>query len=359
MQSLLAQCTTEAINRCPRGSSSGRTPFLPVRPQLRVRAGRPAPCRVAAQAAAAEEAADAVPAAGAKRAPQEMTPDWARAVELQQTGEVFETQVTAVRTSGAIVQVGRLQGFVPFKLMDPGRLAGLAVSDGGGDGGDARQRDFRPLVGEKLSVKVTQVIVPERRLICSEKAAMLDAVCHKLQVCLPVRELSWDWVGSAGEVVHRGQRVRCTVLRVDMPPRSRVTVSLKRMQKDPLKETLDVLLPLDAEGGKAAGGGGGGGGGVPHGVEDILEALRREPGVTSVALGRRVTEKRTVSQARRRVGGAGRGRDLEVWMTKEVVQGGFNLVARAGRVAQEIRVATAMGSEEMRAVVQRVLRSLA
>lgn len=50
--------------------------------------------------------------------------------------------------------------------------------------------------------------------------------------------------------------------------------------------------------------------------------------------------------------------DLELWITKEEVEYGFNLAVRAGRVVQEVRVATGMSADEMRAAVQRVLRSI-
>jgi hypothetical protein len=86
--------------------------------------------------------------------------------------------------------------------------------------------------------------------------------------------------------------------------------------------------------------------GVPPGVDEILEALDAQPGIGSITLGRCVEEKRTVSQ------------DLELWITKETVAGGYNLAVRAGRVVQEVIVATSMGPEEMRATVQRVLRSI-
>jgi hypothetical protein len=59
-----------------------------------------------------------------------------------------------------------------------------------------------------------------------------------------------------------------------------------------------------------------------------------------------VEEKRAVAQ------------DLELWMAKGAVEDGHNLVVRAGRLVQEIHVATALPAEDMRAVVQRVLRQL-
>ena len=50
--------------------------------------------------------------------------------------------------------------------------------------------------------------------------------------------------------------------------------------------------------------------------------------------------------------------DLELWITKEIVDDGYNLAVRAGRMVQEVHVATAMSPEQMRSTVQRVLRSI-
>jgi hypothetical protein len=88
--------------------------------------------------------------------------------------------------------------------------------------------------------------------------------------------------------------------------------TLKRMEADPLTETLDALLPLEE-------GGGGGGeesgrsaaeGNVPAAVGAVCAALRAQPGVDALRLGRQVEEKRAVSQ------------DLELWMSREVVADG-------------------------------------
>ena len=50
--------------------------------------------------------------------------------------------------------------------------------------------------------------------------------------------------------------------------------------------------------------------------------------------------------------------DLELWISKEAVEGGYNLVARAGRTVQEVLVSTALPLDEMKAAMQRVLRRL-
>ena len=59
-----------------------------------------------------------------------------------------------------------------------------------------------------------------------------------------------------------------------------------------------------------------------------------------------VEEKRAVSQ------------DLELWISKEAVKDGYNLVVRTGRLVQEIHVTTDLPSEGMKESVQRVLRQL-
>ena len=57
-------------------------------------------------------------------------------------------------------------------------------------------------------------------------------------------------------------------------------------------------------------------------------------------------EKRAVSQ------------DLELWISKESVQDGYNLVVRTGRLVQEIHVTTQLPGQSMKQAVQRVLRKL-
>ena len=57
-------------------------------------------------------------------------------------------------------------------------------------------------------------------------------------------------------------------------------------------------------------------------------------------------EKRAVSQ------------DLELWISREGVTDGFNLVARSERTVQELHVATQLSAQDMKQVVQKVLQEL-
>ena len=150
-------------------------------------------------------------------------------------------------------------------------------------------------------------------------------------------------MANVGAVVTKGQVVKTKVVDLSAGPQCKVVVSLKRMEGDPLQETLDSVLPLETEFAvddvvPTA---------IPQGVEDILNELAGERGVDEVTLGRRVEERRTVSQ------------DLELWMSKEQTTDGYNLIARAGRVVQEIHVRTTMDVSAMKQTVQRVLGKVA
>lgn len=290
---------------------------------------------------------------------EEIPAAWEKAIELLQRGDSFTSTISNVNKSGVLIPVGKLSGFIPYKLMNRNTLSSID-----------RDSWTEKLVGREITVKVTQVVVPERRLICSEKAVMLEQAASKLkkgdivegeisslhnfgafveisspdayagtEVILPLRELSWDWVANVGAVVKKGQNVKVKVVDVSSGPQCKVVVSLKRMEGDPLKENLDNVMPLDDLGVEqevpAT---------MPQGVEDILDELSNENGIEEVTLGRRVEERRTVSQ------------DLELWMSKEQLTDGFNLVARAGRVVQEIHVRTSMDAQSMKGAVQRVLK---
>lgn len=50
--------------------------------------------------------------------------------------------------------------------------------------------------------------------------------------------------------------------------------------------------------------------------------------------------------------------DLELWISREEVEGGYALVARAGRLVQEIRVSTELSRDEMKKLVQQILSQL-
>ena len=51
--------------------------------------------------------------------------------------------------------------------------------------------------------------------------------------------------------------------------------------------------------------------------------------------------------------------DLEIWISKEKVEDGYALLARSGRLVQEIRVKTSLSVEDIKETTQRLLGELA
>lgn len=51
--------------------------------------------------------------------------------------------------------------------------------------------------------------------------------------------------------------------------------------------------------------------------------------------------------------------DLELWIAKERLEDGYNLITRAGRTVQELKVTTDVPLDAMKSAVQTVLRRLA
>jgi ribosomal protein S1 len=61
-----------------------------------------------------------------------------------------------------------------------------------------------------------------------------------------VSELSWDPVRNPRDLLEEGQMVRVKVIQVDLD-RMRLALSMKQLQADPLLETLDTLMPVEAQ----------------------------------------------------------------------------------------------------------------
>lgn len=281
--------------------------------------------------------------------------------------------------------VAGLRAFAPLSRLDPARLPG----DGSG-------RLPSAMVGAPIKVKVLQVNAAGKQLIVSERAASVadlassvqpgdvlagvvtrladygafvslqspDGGLHGAEGLIHISELSWDAVLTPEAVVQPGTVVRAVVLAADAA-RGRIELSLKRLEADPLTQTLDALLPIGTDGAyvgappapasapdasffaeAAASASGASPSSIPAPIEGVCAALRAEPGVASLRVGRQVEEKRAVSQ------------DLELWISREVVADGYTLVARSGRLVQEIHVTTGMGPDEIRGAVTRVLSRL-
>eukprot|EP00884_Botryococcus_braunii_P011796 jgi/Botrbrau1/20617/Bobra.113_1s0043.1 len=300
--------------------------------------------------------------------PQPTEEDWAYILELQEQGQTVNGKIRSVNRGGILLDVGRVSGFIPFSKMDPSRLPRRDEDQQGFQ--QYNVQDLQYLINKPISAKVVQVNKPEGKLVLSERAAMTsqlanqlkpgdivdgivtrlrdfgafvslrspDGRMHGIEGMIHVSELSWKRVLTPESVVQTGSAVRCLVKRAQG---QRIELSLKLPEEDPLMETFDSMLPpeegrveemVPTQ--------------VPETIEAVCAALAGQSDISSVNLGRQVEEKSVVSQ------------DLELWISREEVEGGYALVARAGRLVQEIRVSSDLSRDEMKKVVQQIVTQL-
>lgn len=291
--------------------------------------------------------------------------DWKKAETYKKNHEIFEGRVEGSNSGGVRVRFHSLQGFLPYSQMSPSHL--LKV------GGNILSEVGKDLMGSTLSLKVIRVSEEEETLVFSEKQAMWEKFSIKVgdvfegrvssvtrfgafvELRFPdggyyvdglvhISEVSWDLVRDVRDVLKKGDDVRVKVIQIDVE-KSRLSFSIKQLQADPLFETLDTLMPhegtLNTVTSTADDV-------VPseplRDLEQICEELLREKGIINVKIGRRVLEKRVVSQ------------DLELWLSNMPVEGGkFTLLARAGRLVQEVHLGTSLEREGIKQAVQRVM----
>ena len=188
--------------------------------------------------------------------------DWHEAEELFKTQNVFEGQVAGFNKGGLIVKVGKVRGFVPAS-----QLVSVPGGKPGAEGEEEESKadkQWQPLVGKKLQLKVIEMDRARNRLILSERAAMRDwrkvqkeKLLSELHVGMHLKgkvisladfgafvdlggadglvhlsEISWKRVTHPKEVLKVGQEVEVEVLNVDHD-RKRIGLSLKRLEQDP------------------------------------------------------------------------------------------------------------------------------
>ena len=185
--------------------------------------------------------------------------DWLRVQDLLESKEVFEAEVTDFNRGGVLVSFGRLQGFVPNSHL---------TSIPRGLRGDRLREAKAELVGQTLSLVVTEVDQRRRRLILSERAAerhrrqqlleeltegeVRSGVVRNLvdfgafvdlggaDGLIHISELDWGHVDHPSDVLSVGDEVEVYVLSVDRG-RERIALSRKRLLPDPWQRVIADL----------------------------------------------------------------------------------------------------------------------
>ncbi|KAJ8530788.1 hypothetical protein K7X08_023669 [Anisodus acutangulus] len=299
--------------------------------------------------------------------PDRKSADWKAAKTYSERGLVYEGKVEGFNGGGLLIRFYSLVGFLPFPQMSPYHSCKEPQK--------TIQEIARDLTGSVLSVKVIQADEDKRRLIFSEKEASWLKFSNQINVgdtfqarvgsvedygafvhlrfpdgsyhltgLVHVSEVSWDLVHDVRDILTEGDDVRVKIINIDWE-KSRITLSIKQLEEDPLLETLDQVIhkdasvhpnSLDSNGSSVI---------KPLlGLETIIEELMQEDGIYDITISRQGFEKRVVSQ------------DLQLWLSNAPASGDhFTLLARAGRQVQEIQLTTSLDQEGIKRALQRVL----
>ncbi|TVU44098.1 hypothetical protein EJB05_03530 [Eragrostis curvula] len=320
----------------------------------------------ATQSDASSSATSAAPPIDEARLAQ-VAADWQAARADKEQGKILTLPVLRANTGGLIVRFNSLQGFVPNPLLSPAHWCK--------DPKRPIQDITKELVGSSISVKVSEVNEEEKKLVFSEKDASWSTYSPQIRIgdiydgivgsmfpygafvhlrfpdgyyhltgLVHISEVSWDLVQDVQDFLNEGDAVKVIVVSIDTA-KSRIALSIRQLEEDPLLETLDKVIPLDADQSPNASATS-----SPleiellPGLDGICNELLQEDGITDVQFGRQASEKRVVSQ------------DLELWLSNVPVKDNkFKLLARAGRQVQEVYLTTSLDQEGIKKAVQRVL----
>ncbi|KAG9142226.1 hypothetical protein Leryth_007661 [Lithospermum erythrorhizon] len=251
--------------------------------------------------------------------------DWKAARAYYERGLIYEGRIESSNGGGLLIRFSSLIGFLPYPQLSPTHSCKEPEK--------SIQEIARGLTGSIISVKVIKADEPSRKLIFSEKEAnwarysnlikvgdILDTKVGSLEEygaflhlrfpdggyyltgLVHISEVSWDLVHDVQDVLTVGDELMAKVVNIDRA-KSRITLSIKQLEEDPLFETLEKVIPQD--------------GSVDSnssnmsdisieplpGLEGIFDELLKEDGIKDVKITRQGFERRVVSQ------------DLQLWLS--------------------------------------------
>ncbi len=178
-----------------------------------------------------------------------------------ETGDPLQVMVKEANRGGLLVVYGDMEGFIPLSQLSPSHYPRVP----GGNTGEIL-RKLQRFVGQFLTVKVLSFERAQNKLIFSEKAAGDKEQEEKvkqfkigqrlkgkvtglvnfglfvdvggLEGLVHISEVSWDRVEDLKKLYKVGDEVEVEVIAIEGP---RVSLSIKRLQKDPWQEEVKKL----------------------------------------------------------------------------------------------------------------------
>ncbi|CAH1452911.1 unnamed protein product [Lactuca virosa] len=248
--------------------------------------------------------------------------DWKAARAHYENGIVYQGRIEGSNGGGLLIRFYSLVGFLPYPQLSPSHYCKEPEK--------SIQEIAKTLTARVGSVEDYGAFAHLR----------FPDGCYHLTGLVHVSEVSWDLVQDVRDILNEGDLVKVKVIGVDRN-KSRITLSIKQLEEDPLLETLEKVIPQDDSGGSTS---------EDYvidplpGLETIVEELKREEGIIDIKITRQGFEKRVVSQ------------DLQLWLSNAPPNGNqFTLLARAGRQVQEIQLVTSLNQDGIKFALQRVL----
>lgn len=185
---------------------------------------------------------------------------WENLEKLMNEGTVIGINVTEANKGGLMVQVGKIDGFLPVSQLTVEHYPRV-------EGGDKSRilEKLNQFINTELKVKVIDVDEKEGKLIVSEKAAweqQQEKVISQYKVgdiingtitgvvdfgafiefgdnlegLVHISELAWQRIDSPSDYVKVGDKVKAKIISIDG---SRISLSLKSLQVDPWQKATE------------------------------------------------------------------------------------------------------------------------
>ena len=185
---------------------------------------------------------------------------WDRLRKMKDEGKTVEVSVFDANKGGLIIKLDKIAGFLPVSQLSPEHYPRVV----GGNKSKILEK-LKILIGAKLEVQVIDVDDEEGVLIVSERAidneqrtkilkgykkgdvveGMVTGVVDfgafmefgdGLEGLIHISELGWQRIDNPRDVVREGQKIKAQIIDIH---NNKVSLSLKRLQKDPWEAIKD------------------------------------------------------------------------------------------------------------------------
>jgi len=189
---------------------------------------------------------------------------WQKLNDFKNSGEIVEAKILSANKGGLLVQLDRVQGFLPVSQLSAEHYPRV-------EGGNKNKilEKLRGYINKKFKVKILDIdekeeklIVSEKQIFAEERQAMLQAISPgdvvdgkitavvdfgvfiefevkkggKMEGLIHISELAWQRIDHPRNMFRVGNEVKAEVINVDD---GRVSLSLKKLQTDPWKKAAE------------------------------------------------------------------------------------------------------------------------